>query len=125
MNMSDLEKLLNGVQYKAPENFTAGVMEKVDSCPRNSGSRFASKPYYRTGLSLIAASLITLCLNLTPWMDYLMRDAENPIRFREETVDYSRAASSIEYITLKIDSILNKPFRFLTDQLNKEESPHE
>ena len=51
MNMSDLEKLLNGVQYKAPENFTAGVMEKVDSCPRNSGSRFASNPYYRTGLS--------------------------------------------------------------------------
>jgi hypothetical protein len=123
MNMSDIDKLLDSVQYKAPESFTNDVMKRVQSC--GPGRQPASNRYYRAGLSLIAASLITLFLNLTPWMDHLIQDAEGKFRFEGQTVDYSRTASSIEYFTLKVDSILYKPLRLITNQLNKEDFTRE
>ena len=105
MNTSDLDQLLDSVQYEAPEDFTGQVMQKIETAGNRRPS--AANRYYRTGINLIAASLITLCLSLTPWMDVLMRNTENRIRFGG-TADYSRAAGSIESIIRKIDSLLDR-----------------
>lgn len=123
MNMSDIDKLLESTQYKAPEGFTHNVMQKIYY---NAERKTAVNRYYRrAGLSLIAASLVTLFLNMTPLMDQLIQARTNTLRFSESTVNYTRTANSIEYITLKIESVAFKPYRFLAEQLNKEDHPHE
>lgn len=124
MNISDIDKLLKSTQYKAPENFTHNVMQKT-YCYKADKKPYANKYYRGAGLSLIAASLITLLLNTTPLMDQLIRGRSNALRFSENTVNYTRTANSIEYITLKIDSVIYKPYHFLADQLIKEESQYE
>jgi hypothetical protein len=124
MNMSDIDRLLDSTQYKAPENFTEHVMMRIQA-GESPSKQAAANRYYRAGLSLIAASLIALFLNLTPWMDHFIHDTGGKLRSFGQIMDYNRTASTIEYFTLKADSILYKPLRILTNQLNKEDSSYE
>ena len=119
MNMSDLDSLLNSKQIKAPENFTSSVMCKVAT------SKVSPIPNrgYSAGLSLIAASLITLFFNLTPIMNYLIKDTANINLYHKDTIKFEHFSDSIDYFTLKINYIISKPFNYLTETLNKEESP--
>jgi hypothetical protein len=124
MNMYDIDKLLESTQYKAPEDFTHKVMQKLYWVKSNEIS--SANRYCRgVGLILIAASLITLLLNITPLMDQLILGTEHELSFSKNTLNYTRTASSLEYITLKIESAIYEPYRLLTDQLIKEESQNE
>jgi len=118
MDMHELEELLHQPQYKAPEGFTHQVMKKIYTHQKN---RQAAERFYKAGVSLIAASLITLFINMTPIMDILIEKGTNQMKFPSEVVNPYRAAGSIEYITLKIDSIMLKPFELLTEQFVKED----
>ncbi|HHU79479.1 MAG TPA: hypothetical protein GXZ29_11475 [Clostridiales bacterium] len=118
MDMHEMEQLLKSIRYKAPENFTSGVMQKIHSC---SESRKRAELCYRTGISLIAAGLIVLFLNLTPLMDFLIEHGNAQIDFSRYKVDPYRTAGSIEYFTLKADSFLLKPFQYISNQVNKED----
>lgn len=123
MNMSDFDNLLNSQQLKAPENFTSGVMYKVKTY-KAKVSPFPNRGY-SAGLSLIAASLITLFINLTPIMNYLINDTANINLYQRETISLEHLTDSIEYFTQRMDYIINKPFSYLKETLNKEESPYE
>jgi len=118
MDKYDLDSLLGQTQYKAPASFTDEVMKKI-YLQQNSSQR--TERHFSAGLSLIAAGLITLFINITPLMDVLINKETYQKKLPGEIVNSSRTAGTIEYITLKIDSALQKPFEFLMDQVIKED----
>lgn len=117
MNMYEIEGLPIR-QFDAPEAFTQEVMKKVRAIePKESSS---SRNMRRTGLILIAASLITLFIGLTPIMDML----ENTISKADITGRHSSLtiiAENTDSLTEKISNLLSRPVDFISHAINKEE----
>ncbi|HZK35013.1 MAG TPA: hypothetical protein VFD33_06870 [Bacillota bacterium] len=117
MNTFDIDKLPIK-QYDAPEGFTDGVMKKIQASQPAKPNK--NRNMYRSGMILIAASLIALFIGLTPVMDIFEDNVYSDISVQRDS-GMGSVSENIRNMTAKISYLLNRPVDLISQAINKED----